>query len=91
MNNKQLLANAPEESTHVGTTSYNDEVHYLQADKDLINNWYHWVGTTKHIVDYDFTVVFDDIRSLSDIKSIVEAEEESFMNRWEEIDPRSRR
>ncbi len=75
MNNKQILVNAPRGATHIGTNNFNDEVHYLQVDKDLINNWYHWVGPTKHRVDYDLTVVFDDIRSLSDIKSIVEAQE----------------
>lgn len=74
MNDKKIIDNAPEGATHVAFSNFQSSYKYLQTDTDVINNWYHWVDGTRHIVDYDFTVVFDDVRSLSDMKKIVELE-----------------
>ncbi len=75
MEGQQIIDNAPQGATHVAFYDHNDDVKYLQADTDLINCWYHWVGETRHMVDYDFTVVFNDMRALSDIKRIAELEQ----------------
>ena len=74
MTDKELLANAPKGATHVAFSNFQSAIKYLQTDTDVINCWYHWVDDTRHIVDYDFTVVFDDMRSLSDIKRLVDME-----------------
>ena len=75
MNNEEILKNAPKRATHIAFSNFNSSHQYLQTDTDIINNWYHWVDETKHHVDYEFTVVYDDIRSLDDIKRIVELED----------------
>lgn len=77
MNNKELINNAPEESTHIAFSNFDSSYKYLQADPELINNWYHWVDGSKCTVDYDFSVVYDDIRSIADIKKVVELEHEN--------------
>ena len=71
MNLQKIIDNAPEVATHAAFYDHQPDVKYIQTDTDVINCWYHWVGETRHIVDYDFTVVFDNIRCLSDIKLIV--------------------
>jgi hypothetical protein len=75
MTNKEIIDNAPKGATHVAFYDHNDDVKYLQTDTDVINYWYHWVDGTRHMVDYDFTVVFNNMRSLADIKQIVELEQ----------------
>lgn len=72
MKDKEILDNAPVGATHIAFSNYRKEIKYLQTDTDVINNWFHWVGETRHYVDYDFTVVYDHIRSLSGMKEILE-------------------
>jgi hypothetical protein len=70
MTDQEIINNAPEGSTHVAFANFEPEVvKYLQTDTDVINNWYHWVNEDKHTVDFEFTVVFDNMRALSDIRN----------------------
>ena len=74
MNDNKILENAPSGATHVAFSHFDSGVKYFQTDTNEINIWYHWVEDTRHHVDFDFSVVFDNIRSLDDIKKIVALE-----------------
>ena len=84
---KAIVKNAPSGATAIGVCNDTDSISYLKSDSELVNNWYHWVCGEMFCVDYDFTVVFDEIRSLSDIKRIIELMEwkENIINRCKSL------
>lgn len=75
ISDKQVIAGSPEGATHAAFSNYSGEVKYLKADEDVINSWSHWTGGEKYNVDYDLTVVFNNIRSLKDIELIAKQAE----------------
>jgi hypothetical protein len=47
---KYQLKNSSKGATHAAFYNFQSEEKYLPTDTD-VNNWYHWVGDTRHYVD----------------------------------------
>ena len=75
MDNKQILKNTPDGTTHVAFTYYDKSITYLQIATDGINKWYYWNEDSWQNVNFDLMSIYNNIRALDDIKAIEESED----------------